>query len=179
MVTGLETVSIDFLVESPLWSTAPAAEPAMRHALNEAATMMSTSRAELAIVLTDDSGISALNRRWRGIDEPTNVLAFPAVQHGLRASEAEARRSAGPTHLGDIVVAFETAMQEAREESKRFEDHLAHLVVHGFLHLLGQDHGSDSEAEAMERLERAILARLGIPDPYLARDLDSTADCDA
>jgi probable rRNA maturation factor len=77
------------------------------------------------------------------------------------------------------VIAFETMEREARTESKRFEDHLAHLAVHGFLHLLGQDHDDDSDAEAMEGLERAILARLGIPDPYAAGDLVSTAESHA
>jgi probable rRNA maturation factor len=118
-------------------------------------------------VLTDDSAIRALNRDWRGVDRPTNVLSFPA-RPGPSA--------AGPALLGDIVIAFETTMQEARSESKPFEHHLAHLAVHGFLHLLGQDHDNDSDAETMEGIERVILARLGIPDPYAAGDLVSTAE---
>ena len=164
-----DALSIAVIVESPLWETQPGAEAVIRRALGEAGAILSTSAAELAIVLTDDSAIGALNREWRGVDGPTNVLSFPVRQPAPIAEPAM------PNMLGDIVIAFETTTQEARTESKRFEDHLAHLAVHGFLHLLGQDHDNDSDAEAMEGLERSILARLGIPDPYAARDLVSTA----
>jgi probable rRNA maturation factor len=171
MGTPPEALSIDIVVESPLWAAQPGAAAVLRRALGVAAAMLSTRRAELAIVLTDDSAIRGLNRDWRRIDTPTNVLSFPVP----RALAAEPAPSAPPVLLGDIVIAFETTMAEARSESKRFEDHLAHLAVHGLLHLLGQDHDDDSDAEAMEGLERAILARLGIPDPYAAGDLVPTA----
>lgn len=171
MGTPPDPLSIDVIVESPLWTAHGDAEAVVRRALGEAATVLSTRPAELAIVLTDDSAIRALNREWREIDKPTNVLSFP-VQQPPAAADGP---SAPPILLGDIVIAFETTMQEARSESRRFEDHLAHLAVHGFLHLLGQDHDNDRDAEAMEGLERAILARLGIPDPYAAGDLVPTA----
>jgi probable rRNA maturation factor len=166
--------SLEFVVESPLWAQHPGAEAVISRALQMAAAMQSTKSSELAIVLADDSAIRALNRAWRGIDKPTNVLSFPSVPWERTPGEP----SPWPTHLGDIVIAFETAMQEAHSESKRFEDHIAHLAVHGFLHLLGQDHDNDSDADAMEGLERAILARLGIPDPYADRDLVLAARCD-
>jgi probable rRNA maturation factor len=167
-------LSVDIVVESALWDGTPGVEPALRRALATAAAMLSTKGAELAIVLTDDSAVRALNRVWRGIDRPTNVLSFPArpLPQPLAADSAVA---ALPVQLGDIVIAFETTAQEARTESKSFEDHLAHLAVHGFLHLLGRDHDSEGDAEAMEGLERAILARLGIADPYAAGDLVPTA----
>jgi probable rRNA maturation factor len=130
--------------------------------------MQSTSPAEIAIVLTDDSAVRTLNRDWRGVDGPTNVLSFPAQR---RPPATRPAMPEPPVLLGDIVIAFETTMREACSESKPFEHHLAHLAVHGFLHLLGQDHDNDSDAEAMEGTERAILARLGIPDPYAASDL--------
>jgi len=167
-----DALSIDVVVESPLWAESPGAETVLREALAMAAAILSTSPAELAIVLTDDSGIRRLNRDWRSIDKPTNVLSFPMQTPGPIATAAP---SAPPVMLGDIVIAFETTMREARAESKRFEDHLAHLAVHGFLHLLGQDHENDRDAEAMEGLERSILARLGISDPYAARDPLPTA----
>src|SRR5688500_6319588 len=109
MDTPPDALSIDVIVQSPLWAAEPGAEAAVRSALAVAAATQSTSPAELAIVLTDDSAIRALNREWRGIDRPTNVLSFPA-----RPGRAE------PVLLGDIVIAFETTMQEARSESKRF-----------------------------------------------------------
>jgi len=173
METPPEALSIDIVVESPLWAAQPGAEAILRRALGAAAAMLSTRPAELAIVLTDDSAIRGLNRHWRRIDAATNVLSFPVQRP--QALAAEPAPSAPPVLLGDIVIAFETTMAEARSESKQFEDHLAHLAVHGLLHLLGQGHDDDSDAEAMEGLERAILARLGIPDPYAAGDLVPTA----
>jgi probable rRNA maturation factor len=122
----------------------------------------STTGGELAILLTDDSAIRALNRDWRGKDEPTNVLSFPAQE-----ACADGR---APRMLGDIVIAYETAAREAEVEGKPLVHHLAHLAVHGFLHLVGYDHEASEEADAMERLEVAILARLGVPDPYPMRD---------
>lgn len=113
--------------------------------------------AEISVLLADDAEARALNARWRGLDKPTNVLSFPAAARD---------KLADAPLLGDIVVAFETAQREAAEERKTFADHVAHLVVHGLLHLLGFDHQSDDEADRMEAIETAALARLGIADPY-------------
>ncbi len=148
-------LTIDVLVESGLWKKARGVRPAIRRAVAKAAATLSTPRAELAIVLTDDSAIRLLNRAWRGIDAATNVLSFPAP-----------RVSAETALIGDIVLAYETIAQEARDEKKPFAHHVAHLVVHGFLHLLGYDHERRKDAQAMERTERNILRRLAIPDPY-------------
>jgi probable rRNA maturation factor len=145
-------LKIDMLVNSDCW-TEFAVKSIVRRAVTQAAAVMESTRTgELAIVLTDDSAIRALNRDWRGIDAPTNVLSFPANQGG--------------GHFGDIVIAFETTAQEARREQKPFAHHVAHLAVHGFLHLVGFDHDDDDDAEAMENVERAILHALDIPDPY-------------
>ena len=113
-------------------------------------------------MLTDDSAIHALNRDWRGHDAPTNVLSFPAQP--LRG-----RKPAPAASLGDIVIAFETTRREAAAEGKPLKDHLAHLAVHGFLHLVGYGHDKDRDARKMESLEVAILAGLGVPDPYAVR----------
>ena len=113
---------------------------------------------ELSLLFTDDAHITALNRDWRGKDKPTNVLSFPAFPI--------APGDALPPMLGDIVLAFETVAKEAALEEKPFDHHLVHLIVHGLLHLLGHDHEDDAQAEEMEALERAALARLAIPDPY-------------
>jgi probable rRNA maturation factor len=147
--------AIDVLVESDRWQHAGTAKSVVRRAVTAAAAALSTSGAELAIVLTDDSAIRLLNRDWRGIDAATNVLSFPVEGAG-----------GAPRLLGDIVVAYETVAREARDEKKPFAHHLAHLAVHGFLHLNGYDHRRDNDATVMERLERKILQRLAIPDPY-------------
>lgn len=149
---------IDVLVEATPWSEHRALRALLQRAVEAAAAELSTSAAELAIVLTDDSAIRVLNRKWRGIDAPTNVLSFPAeVPAGA------------PPLLGDIVLAYETVAREARRDGKPFAHHAAHLAVHGFLHLCGYDHERDSDAETMEQLERTILRRLDIADPYRAK----------
>jgi probable rRNA maturation factor len=152
---------IDIVVESPLWKARRNAKGVLRRAIVAAASMVPTRGGELAIVLTDDAAIRALNRNWRSKDTATNVLSFPATK------SSPARGS--PCLLGDIVIAYETTEREARAEHKPFAHHLAHLAVHGFLHLAGYDHAADEEADAMERLETAILARLDVPSPYIAR----------
>jgi probable rRNA maturation factor len=134
--------------------------------------MAATSGGELAIVLTDDSTIRVLNRDWRGKDQPTNVLSFPAraaTNASPRTRGKRARERAGTVCLlGDIVIAYETMAREALAEHRPFAHHLAHLAVHGFLHLVGHDHVAQAEADAMEALEVAVLARLNVPNPYLA-----------
>jgi probable rRNA maturation factor len=127
----------------------------------------------------------ALNRDWRRKDASTNVLSFPAENPVKKPPKKPSKKStknptktrpedpraarATPRLLGDIVIAYETTEREARAEHKPFAHHLAHLAVHGFLHLVGYDHARDDEANAMEGLETAILARLDVPNPYIAR----------
>lgn len=107
-----------------------------------------------------DERIRLLNKAWRGLDKPTNVLSFPYPD-----------TQPGPTrYIGDIAISHDTATREARAERKPLAHHIAHLAVHGFLHLLGFDHVTDEDARAMEGLERIILARLGVPDPYIAQE---------
>ncbi|RUY84002.1 rRNA maturation RNase YbeY [Mesorhizobium sp. M7A.F.Ca.CA.003.01.2.1] len=115
-------------------------------------------RSELSLVFSDDAHIQVLNAGWRGKDKPTNVLSFPAFPF--------AQGGPLPPMLGDIVLAAETVAHEAVLEDKPVENHITHLVIHGLLHLLGYDHETEAEAEAMEAVERAALARLAIPDPY-------------
>ena len=154
-------LAVDIVVESPLWKAPRGADAMLRRALAAAGALVPRD-GELAVVLTDDAAIRALNRDWRGKDAATNVLSFPA-------KEARPDRRA-PRLLGDIVIAYETVAREAAAEGKPFMHHLAHLAVHGFLHLVGYDHEANGDADAMERLEIAILARLDVPDPYLLRD---------
>jgi probable rRNA maturation factor len=116
-------------------------------------------------VLSDDSTIRALNRDWRGKNAPTNVLSFPAPELPAGQRRDGKGKNSSP-YIGDIVIAYQTVAREADAEGKPFGHHLAHLAIHGFLHLHGYDHENDRDAQTMERLERKILARLAIPDPY-------------
>jgi len=150
--------SIDILIESALWNGEPEYSTILRQAIAAAARKASSKPAELAIVLTDDSAIRALNRKWRGRDEPTNVLSFPAGSARAVTDQA--------AHLGDIVIAYETSAREASGERKSFAQHLAHLAVHGYLHLLGFDHETEAEAAAMEGLEAEILSQLGVANSH-------------
>ncbi|HWP25159.1 MAG TPA: rRNA maturation RNase YbeY [Xanthobacteraceae bacterium] len=160
---------IDVLIQSPRWRARPRAGALVRRAIRAAANLASKAPAELAIVLTDDSGIRVLNREWRRVDAPTNVLSFPAANTAGPRWRAAAGRRTPPRLLGDIVIAYETVAREAAAERKPFDHHLVHLAVHGFLHLLGHDHATRRDAAKMEGLETAVLARLGIPDPYAAQ----------
>ena len=142
---------VEIETASPLWQAEPVAGEAVRDAL-AAAAAQAPAAGEVSVLLADDMTVKRLNAKWRGIDKPTNVLSFPAAKDtGL---------------LGDIAFAFETVKREADVEGKPFLHHLSHLTVHGFLHLLGYDHETDSQAQAMESLERRVLAQLEIPDPY-------------
>ncbi len=113
---------------------------------------------EVSLVFTNDAEIRGINAEWRSQDKPTNVLSFPAFP-------LTPGKMPGPM-LGDIIFAQETLTREAGELGKSFDDHLTHLMVHGFLHLFGYDHMEDEEAEKMEGLETRILAGLGLSDPY-------------
>jgi len=108
----------------------------------------------VSLLLTDDAAVRDLNRRFRQQDKPTNVLSFPAPQNPER-------------FLGDVALAYGVCAREASEQGKPLSHHLQHLVAHGVFHLLGYDHETDAQAAEMEGLERAVLAGLGVPDPYL------------
>ena len=156
---------VDVMVDSKRWKDPGKVRSIVRSAVaRAAAATRSTSGAELAIVLTDDSAIRELNRDWRGIDKATNVLSFPATNGGPKPHRPKPHRP--NAHLGDIVLAFETIAREAESEQKPFAHHVAHLAVHGFLHLVGYDHERDEDALEMEQAERDILRQLKIPDPY-------------
>lgn len=157
----------EVLIVAECWGAEPDAATIVHRAIETAASMVDadTADAELAVMLTDDAGIRTLNKNWRGQDKPTNVLSFPALQPTTGQSSDD-----GPRMLGDIAIAWETTRREADDEQKPFDHHLSHLAVHGFLHLVGYDHENEVDAEAMEHLERDILAALGIADPYADQD---------
>lgn len=153
-------IDLDVIAEAGEWTRLDSPDDLARRAVEAAFAVASDApreEVEISLLLTDDAGIRALNRAWRGKDKPTNVLSFPAPdQPGIQ----------GPRHLGDMALALETLAREAEEESKTLADHFAHLVVHGTLHLLGYDHELEAQAEIMESLEVKALATLGIADPY-------------
>jgi probable rRNA maturation factor len=186
-------LSIDIMVKSALWKEQRGAKAVLRRAIAEAACAVAAGEGELAIVLTDDSSIRTLNRDWRSKDASTDVLSFPATNNlcpsmrsengrgtgkratrsarpaGVQAVGAKGRKTRSvPRLLGDIVIAYETTEREAHTERKPFADHLAHLAIHGFLHLLGYGHATGEEAKAMERVETAILTRLDVPNPHVS-----------
>ena len=147
--------TVDVVVLDAAWRRAlPGVERLVRRAVR---TALGQRRPQVAVALADDRRVRALNARDRAKDKPTNVLSYPSGE----------RLPGGRTFLGDIVLARQTVWREAKAQGKRPADHVAHLVVHGTLHLLGHDHEtSDADAERMEALERRLLARLGIADPY-------------
>ena len=149
---------IDVVIEADAWAVYRDAEDIVRKAI-EAAAAFENRPGEVAVMLTDDATIQQLNAQWRGMDKPTNVLSFPA-SNIMAAQDG---------HLGDIAIACETVAREAEAENKAFSDHLAHLAIHGYLHLVGFDHETDDEACRMESLETRILSSLAIADPYANR----------
>lgn len=153
---------IEIEVEDTAWTIAlPEVEALTARAVEAALAFgadasIPTEAETITVLLTDDEAVRELNAQFRGKDSSTNVLSFPAAE------------SAYP-HLGDIALAYGVCAREAAAQGKPLAHHLFHLAVHGTLHLLGYDHQADAEAEVMEAMERAILAKLDIPDPYLDR----------
>lgn len=138
-------------------TAAQAVEPLLAH-----------PRLTASMLFTSDAEVHTLNREWRGKDKPTNVLSFPMLE---RDALADLAPDGPPEMLGDLALAHETCAREAAQKGVPIAHHAAHLIVHGLLHLAGHDHvGSDEEAEAMEALEIAALAKMGIANPYADRD---------
>jgi probable rRNA maturation factor len=159
---GSSRLAIDIRIAAAGWRKAFAAPPAAIRKAVRAALKSELPRGAatgLSILLTDDDEMRKLNAGWRAKDKPTNVLSFPA--------EAAVDPAAPPEYLGDIALGLATCRREAREQGKTLADHVAHLTVHGVLHLLGYDHMTKEEAAAMEPREVEILAGLGIADPYV------------
>lgn len=160
-------LDISFHVHNKLWKSRlrPYTET-VRHvleaALAETGLKNIPDMLEIAVVLADDEFVQSLNSQYRGKDKPTNVLSFPGSDFPLSPSP-----QAPGYNLGDIVLALETIANEAREQQKTFRDHTAHLLVHGFLHLLGYDHIEGKQAVIMENKEIKILKKLGVANPYL------------
>ena len=158
-------MTIDISVQAGAWAPHDSLAETARSAIEAATSIVHTagrttlsenhSDVEVSIVFTDDAAVRVLNERWRGQDKATNVLSFAQDGPGLKVGM-----------LGDIVLAQETVAREAALEGKPLNHHIAHMIVHGFLHLLGYDHQNDQDAETMEDLERKALNVIAIADPY-------------
>lgn len=145
--------TVDVVIAEARWSAAIADPCALADDCARAAAALEPRlRGSAALLLADDAELMDLNRRFRMVQKPTNVLSFPSA--GVRG------------FIGDLALAYETCRREADELGIAFRDHAAHLIVHGLLHLVGHDHERDEDAERMERLEAQILARLDVADPY-------------
>jgi probable rRNA maturation factor len=162
-------IEVDISAE-PIWGDSDWQAPcdkAVSAALNVAPfPRLSETKAAVCISIrfADDAEVHVLNRDYRGKDQPTNILSFPMVQRDML--EIVANTDDGEILLGDMILAHETCAREAQEKAIPLPQHVAHLIVHGTLHLLGFDHMNDSEAEAMEALEVKALASMGLPNPY-------------
>ena len=160
------SIDIQIAVEAPGWPELSELESLCEKVVSAANAYLTqhveqpfpASGCELSLLFADDQAVREINSRWRAQDKPTNVLSFPAAP-------AEPGQMPGPM-LGDVVLAYETVAREAKAMDIPFNNHLTHLLVHGFLHLLGYDHIDDDDAEAMESLETRILATLDLSDPY-------------
>jgi probable rRNA maturation factor len=163
---------VEVVRQAEFWRRIPMSDATLSQAATAAFTATRPSEQgpyAATLVLSDDSEMRTLNRTWRGKDASTNVLSFPS---GLPESEVGGE----PYPLGDVVLAGETVLQEANQQGIAVADHVAHLVVHGMLHLLGHDHERDDDAERMEALETKVLAGLGIADPYAEAPLADVAE---
>lgn len=168
------SITIDITVEAEAWHRVLGVELIVHRAIAATLADAGIDEGEVAVLLADDPAIRELNRVWRGKDEATNVLSFPAP--ALSSSPLPADMPDAPLRpFGDIVLAYETVKREAATEGKTIDAHLTHLAVHGMLHLLGYDHENDRDAETMESRERTILAKLGFADPYAERAEAPTA----
>ena len=147
---GDPEIEVEVEVEDPAWNAVPDVE-----ALVQRAALAAKPTGGVVVLLTDDEAVAELNLSFRHKAGPTNVLSFPAPENPENL-------------LGDIALAYGVCAREAAEQGKTLADHLSHLTVHGVLHLAGYDHQTDDEAEAMEDLERRVLATLGVSDPYAA-----------
>jgi len=162
------SIEITIIVDKPCWEKPlPHWEslilPAARETLRQLKWIKSS---EINIVLSDDAAIQELNKNYRGLNKPTNVLSFPSLEPEEVSSVYKSAKEEIPIVLGDVILAFETIRQESLDQKKSFEKHLVHLAVHGILHLLGFDHEKDEDAVIMESLEIQILSSLMIPNPY-------------
>ena len=144
-------LSADILINFSSWEKHPGLKELIKIAIKQTVSNVDTKGYnEISILLTSDTQIQQLNRQYRSINQPTNVLSFPSEK----------------PHLGDIILSYEYIQKELINLNKKFEEHISHLIIHGTLHLYGFDHENDKNAVTMENMERHIMSELGYNDPY-------------
>ena len=144
-------LSADILINFSCWEKHPGLKELIKIAIKQTVSNVDIKGYnEISILLTSDTQVEQLNRQYRSINQPTNVLSFPSEK----------------PHLGDIILSYEYIQKELINLNKKFEEHISHLIIHGTLHLYGFDHENDKNAVAMENMERHIMSELGYNDPY-------------
>ena len=160
-------MTVDVVIEEPFWERAGLERIAERGVAATLAHLgLQPDDWDVVVMGCDDTRIAALNADFRGNRQPTNVLSWPSEERGAEIEGERPESPAGDSELGDLAIAYETCVREAESRDKPLNDHALHLVVHGTLHLLGYDHVRDGDGDLMESLETAILAKLGVPNPY-------------
>jgi probable rRNA maturation factor len=165
-------IKAGIIIAEKLWKTHPNISRQIKSLIKQIApqTPLSTiKKVEVSILLTNDKQIQELNKNYRHQDKPTNVLSFPLLD-GKKIKNGDLKKLDLTTDylaIGDIAIAYQTVLKEAKEQNKTFENHLTHLLIHSILHLIGFDHEKKNDAEIMEELEIKTLANLGITNPYL------------
>jgi probable rRNA maturation factor len=154
---GSAELVADIRSEDDRWQDALGDIETLSEKVLQAASTEMGAGGEVSVLFTNDAEMRMLNARWRNIDKATDVLSFPADGPEIPNS---------PKLLGDIALGYETALHDSETMKRPFASHVSHLLIHGFLHLLGYDHINPEDAAVMEPLEAKILAGLGWPDPY-------------
>jgi probable rRNA maturation factor len=157
VAAGSLELLVDIRADDERWQAALGDVEGLSEKVLQAASIETGVGGEVSVLLTNDAEMRALNKQWRNIDKATDVLSFPV--DGPEIPNA-------PKLLGDIALGYETALHDSETMKRPFESHVSHLLIHGFLHLLGYDHINPEDAIVMEPLEAKILAGLGWPDPY-------------
>lgn len=164
-------IDVQILINEKLWRqkiTSRQIKALVKKIIINLDPIFSNNHSEISILLTNDQNIQELNKNYRSKDQPTNVLSFPLID-GKKIKNGNLKKLTiqnAPILLGDIVIAYQTLLKESQEQTKSFEEHLTHLLIHSILHLIGYDHIKDSDAKIMENLEIKMLKEMGIKNPY-------------
>ena len=176
-----QSFQLELVFDSLAWKKIRGLKPRLTLAAQTALAALPTTmqplaqRAQLTVLLTTNGKIQRLNREFRGMDKPTNVLSFPQFSPAELAKMGREKALESSIPVGDIALAYQYVVVEAKNEHKILLNHLIHLIIHGILHLFGYDHLNQRDAGKMEQLEKKLMAGLGLPDPYAPIPAQSAA----